>query len=114
MNEITTIGLDLAKHVFPGTRGRCSGGDGSAQAASTSAGSGVLQSTAALSGGDGGMCDGALLGAGVERGVDPWVIGLRRRRPSLVVAVALANKTARIAWAVMHQQENYQRMATAA
>jgi transposase len=32
---------------------------------------------------------------------DPWVIGLRRRRPPLVVAVALANKTARIAWAVM-------------
>ena len=28
---------------------------------------------------------------------DPWVIGLRRRRPPLVVAVALANKTARIA-----------------
>src|SRR6516164_5221499 len=28
---------------------------------------------------------------------DPWVIGLRQRRPSLVVAVALANKTARIA-----------------
>jgi transposase len=26
---------------------------------------------------------------------DPWVIGLRRRRPPLVVAVALANKTAR-------------------
>ena len=45
---------------------------------------------------------------------DPWVIGLRRRRPSLVVAVALANKTARIAWAVMHRQENYQRMAVAA
>ena len=41
---------------------------------------------------------------------DPWVIGLRRRRPSLVVTVALANKTAR----VMHRQENYQRMATAA
>src|SRR6202162_428822 len=45
---------------------------------------------------------------------DPWVIGLRRRRPSLVVAVALANKTARIAWAVMQRQENYQRMAAAA
>jgi len=45
---------------------------------------------------------------------DPWVIGLGRRRPSLVVAVALANKTARIAWAVMHRQENYQRMAAAA
>ena len=45
---------------------------------------------------------------------DPWIIALRRRRPSLVVAVALANKTARIAWAVMHRQENYRRMATAA
>jgi transposase len=45
---------------------------------------------------------------------DPWVIGLRRRRPSLVVAVALANKTARIAWAVMYRKENYQRMAVAA
>jgi transposase len=45
---------------------------------------------------------------------DPWVIGLRRRRPSLVVAVALANKTARIAWAVMQRQEDYQRAVTAA
>jgi transposase len=45
---------------------------------------------------------------------DPWVIGLRRRRPSLVVAVALANKTARIAWAVMHRQEDYRRLAAAA
>jgi len=45
---------------------------------------------------------------------NPWVIGLRRRRPSLVVAVALANKTARIAWAVMQRQENYQRVAVAA
>jgi transposase len=45
---------------------------------------------------------------------DPWVIGLRRRRPPLVVAVALANKTARIAWAVMRRQEDYRRVATAA
>jgi transposase len=45
---------------------------------------------------------------------DPWVIGLRRRRPSLVVAVALANKTARIAWAVMQRQEDYRRMVAAA
>jgi transposase len=36
----------------------------------------------------------------------PVVIGLRRRRPSLVVAVALANKTARIAWAVMHREQS--------
>jgi len=39
---------------------------------------------------------------------------LRRRRPSLVVAVALANKTARIAWAVMHRQQNYRPVAAAA
>jgi transposase len=45
---------------------------------------------------------------------DPWVIGLRRRRPPLVVAVALANKTARIAWAVMRRQEQYQPRALAA
>src|ERR687887_513410 len=45
---------------------------------------------------------------------DPWVIGLRRRRPPLVVAVALANKTARIAWAVMLRQREYQRRALAA
>jgi transposase len=45
---------------------------------------------------------------------DPWVIGLRRRRPSLVVAVALANKTARIAWAVMRREESYRPRAAAA
>jgi len=42
------------------------------------------------------------------------VIGLRRRRPPLVVAVALANKTARIAWAVMLRQKEYQLRAVAA
>jgi len=42
------------------------------------------------------------------------VIGLRRRRPPLVVAVALANKTARIAWAVMQRHENCQRVAAVA
>jgi transposase len=44
---------------------------------------------------------------------DPWVVGIRRRRPPLVVAVALANKTARIAWAVMLRQEQYQPRAVA-
>ena len=45
---------------------------------------------------------------------DPWVIGLRRRRPSLVVAVALANKTARIAWAVICRAESYRHRAATA
>jgi transposase len=45
-----------------------------------------------------------------------WMAPLRqrRRRPSLVVAVALANKTARIAWAVMQRQEDYRCVAAAA
>src|SRR5262245_58849433 len=67
MGEVTTIGLDFSKHVFSGARGRCRGRDGSAQAASACAGSGVLQSTAALSDWPGGVRDGALLGAGVAR-----------------------------------------------
>src|SRR5262249_12831020 len=45
---------------------------------------------------------------------DPWVIGLRRWRPPLVVAVALANKTARTAWAVMLREKEYQPRAMAA
>src|SRR5439155_5747866 len=45
---------------------------------------------------------------------DPWVIGIRRRRPPLVVAVALANRTARIAWAAMLPEEEYQPRAVAA
>jgi transposase len=45
---------------------------------------------------------------------DPWLSGLRRRRPSAVAAVALANKMARIAWAVMTRNELYQRRPAAA
>jgi len=45
---------------------------------------------------------------------DRWIKGLRRRRPSLVVAVALANKTARIAWTVMRREESYRPRAAAA
>jgi transposase len=45
---------------------------------------------------------------------DPWIIGLRRRRPPLVVAVALANKTARMAWAVMRRAESYRPRGAAA
>ena len=36
-----------------------------------------------------------------------WVRGLLARRPAKVVAVALANKTARIVWAVMARGEGY-------
>jgi transposase len=45
---------------------------------------------------------------------DPWLTSLRGRKPRLVVAVALANKTARVAWAVMSRQDTYRRAAEAA
>lgn len=44
---------------------------------------------------------------------DPWLTGLSRRRPRLVVAVALANKMARIAWALMRSGQIYKPRALA-
>jgi transposase len=43
----------------------------------------------------------------------PWLDGLRERRPGNVVTVALANKTARIAWAVMARGEPFHSTAAA-
>ena len=45
---------------------------------------------------------------------DPWLISLLNRKPRLVVAVALANKTARIAWAIMSRPDLYRHAAAAA
>jgi len=45
---------------------------------------------------------------------DPWLTSLRGRKPRLVVAVALANKTARVAWAVMSRHNTYRCAAVAA
>jgi transposase len=42
---------------------------------------------------------------------DPWVCALLDRRPRLVAAVALANKTARVAWAIMRRQDTYRHAA---
>ena len=65
MGEITTIGLDLAKHVFQVHGVDAEGATVLRKQTSAGTGAGVLQPTAALSGGDGGVCDVALLGAGV-------------------------------------------------
>lgn len=42
---------------------------------------------------------------------NPWIQALLAKRPRLVVAVALANKTARIAWAIMARQTTYRAAA---
>ncbi|MEK1890898.1 MAG: IS110 family transposase [Phyllobacterium sp.] len=43
-----------------------------------------------------------------------WVNGLLERRPPRLVTVAMANKMARIAWAIMTRQETFRAPATAA
>ena len=45
---------------------------------------------------------------------NPWLAALCERKPRLVVAVALANKTARIAWAVMSGTGPYRPAAATA
>jgi transposase len=44
---------------------------------------------------------------------NPWIQGLLARCARLKVAVALANKTARIAWAIMLREESYRPIAAA-
>jgi transposase len=44
----------------------------------------------------------------------PWLAGLLKRRPVNVAVVALANKLARIAWAVMARGEDYRKPDAAA
>lgn len=44
-------------------------------------------------------------------GEDDWLAGLLARRPAKVVIVALANKTARIAWAVLTRRTPYRAQA---
>ena len=38
---------------------------------------------------------------------DPWVIRLLARKPTRLATIAMANKTARIIWAVLTRQEPY-------
>ena len=45
---------------------------------------------------------------------DPWIARLLATKPRLVVAVALANKMARIAWAVMVRQTGFRPVPAAA
>ncbi len=44
---------------------------------------------------------------------DPWLAGMLARKPRMLVAVALANRTARIAWALATKKESYRARAAA-
>jgi len=44
----------------------------------------------------------------------PWLTALLARRPTKVAAVALANKIARMAWAMMVRNERYREPAALA
>ena len=41
------------------------------------------------------------------RPADPWLAGMLARKPKKLVSVALANRMARIVWALMTKKENY-------
>ncbi len=40
--------------------------------------------------------------------VDPWIINMLGRKPARLATIAMANKTARIIWAVLTRNEPYQ------
>ena len=44
----------------------------------------------------------------------PWITALLVRRPTKVAAIALANKLARMAWAMMARGERYRKPAALA
>jgi transposase len=44
----------------------------------------------------------------------PWLVSLMERRSTKVAAVALANKMARVAWAIMTRNEPYRALPVAA
>lgn len=45
---------------------------------------------------------------------DPWLASMLQRKPRMLVAIALANKTARIIWAMSVKKENYRAPAAVA
>jgi len=44
---------------------------------------------------------------------DPWLAGMLARKPRMLVSVALANRTARIVWALTTKKESYRAHGTA-
>ena len=54
------------------------------------------------------------LSGAMRRGTDdPWLDGMLKRKPPMLVAAALANRMARIVWAVSTKKEFYRAPAAA-
>jgi transposase len=49
-----------------------------------------------------------------ETSIDPWMIRMLGRKPRMLVAIALANKMARMIWAMLTRQEDYRNPALTA
>jgi transposase len=49
-----------------------------------------------------------------NKSASAWLVQLLERKPRKLAAVALANKTARIVWAMMSREEAYRRQPVAA
>ena len=57
----------------------------------------------------------AVVRQAIRRGgtTDPWLAGMLARKPKMLVAVSLANRTARIVWAITTKHEIYRAQAAA-
>ena len=100
MQTITTIGFDIAKSVFV-PKQHSSGGKERLGSISKQ-GDRYLRSR---------FVAGALAVIRYAKihgtGHRPWLAALLGRRPTKVAAIALANKIARMAWAMMAKRERY-------
>lgn len=113
MSEIITVGLDLAKRVF-----QVHGADVTGQAILRKKLSrdkvlpffrALPPCTVAME-----ACGGShFWGREIAR-PGTWLAGMLSRKPPMLVRVALANKMARIAWALMAKEESYRTLAVAA
>lgn len=49
-----------------------------------------------------------------ETSPDPWMVRMLGRKPRMLVAIALANRMARMVWAMLTRQEDYRNPALTA
>ena len=101
MQAITTIGLDIAKSVFQ-VHGVAADGQVVRPGSISKQGDRYLRSLLMI----GAL---AVIRYAKIHGTQhrPWLTALLARRPTKVAAIALANKIARMAWAMMAKGERY-------